>query len=212
MKLQDNRLIIVLGMAHSGTTVLVHTLLQCPKIVCLKSGTESWVFENKYLLPQFANTFEKEDNPVSEFVAAHPKKLIVLKRPWQETRPDFFKTYMPNAHYFILLRSFNALVKSWSKENSSVSIGLRKASAQQKKIHYDKHLEAANTFASKTGSKVQLIHYEEMCDNPSGTFAKIAAVLGIEFTFDTGDIGNLDKNVKEILRSKRFNKPKNPKC
>lgn len=211
MKLQDNRLIIVLGMAHSGTTVLVHTLLQCPKIVCLQSGTESWVFENKYLLPQFADTFKKEDNPVSEFVAKHPNKFVVLKRPRQENRPDFFKTYMPNAHYFILLRSFDALVKSWSKENSSVSIGLRKASVQQKRLHYHKYLEAANTFASKTGSKVQLIHHEEMCNNPSDTFAKIAAALGIKFTFDTSDVGNLDKNVKEMLRSKRLNKPKNLK-
>lgn len=209
MELQDDRLIVILGMAHSGTTVFVHTLLQCPSIVCFACGTESWVFENKYLLPQFASVFEQEDNPVLKFVDDHPNKFVILKRPWQEARPEFFKKHMPNARYFLLIRSFDALVKSWAKPNSSVMVNLRLASPEVKKEYYDKYLEAANTFAAKIESKkVFLISYEEMCRDPSKIFADVATTLGISFTFDTGDVGDLSKNIKEMQRSKKLSRKK----
>ena len=209
MKLQDDRLIVILGMAHSGTTVFTHTLLQCPSIICFACGTESWVFENKYLLPQFASVFEQKDNPVSKFVGDHPNKFVILKRPWQEARPEFFKKHMPNAHYFLLIRSFDALVKSWAKPNSSVMVNLRLASPKVKRVHYDKYLEAANTFAVKVESKkVLLINYEEMCRDPSKIFADVAIALGINFTFDTSDVGDLNKNIKEMQRGKKPSRKK----
>lgn len=45
----NERLIIEVGLAHSGTTILTHVLRQHPEVVFVVNGSEAWILENTWL-------------------------------------------------------------------------------------------------------------------------------------------------------------------
>jgi hypothetical protein len=188
----NNRLIIVLGMAHSGTTIFTKTLLQCPNVICLRNGPQRWIFENTYIR-------KRKTKPIEQFLCEHPHSLVVMKKPWAETHYEFFREKMPEAYFVCMLKSFKAIRRSWSKKTSFVSAGLRNGSEAAQKRHYDKYYNAAMNFPRETGAKRYFkLSYQKLLKNPNETFVKVNRFLDLNFKFDTSEIkpgGNVKKTL-----------------
>jgi hypothetical protein len=188
----NDRLIVVFGMAHSGTTIFTKTLLQCPEILCLRNGPQRWIYENTYLRKEKTRLIEK-------FLAENPTKLILLKSPWAEKKIEFFKENMPFSYYFCMVKGFKAIQRSWQKKTSFVATGLRKNKARQKK-QYDEYHHYAYNFPKLTGCKRYCkILYPRMLENPEATFRRVNRFLGITFRFDPVEIvpgGDVKKGLR----------------
>lgn len=171
-----NRFIIVLGMAHSGTTIFTKVLSQCPKIQLIVNGTEAPLLENDYLY--------KRDPRVLRLLAI-PDKFLLLKRPWMEEFSDFFRRYLPNAHYYIMLKTFEAQSKSWSKPKSLVEAELRESKSVQR-ARYDKCLNLAQNFPLPK----RIVHYDYLLTQPKQLFNEINDELGLNHNFNVEEIVN----------------------
>lgn len=72
------RLIVVMGMARSGTTIFTYVLCRHPQIALFRDGTEAWLLEND-CLPRWRT------DRIGRVTCLFPEAdYVVLKRPWQE--------------------------------------------------------------------------------------------------------------------------------
>lgn len=127
----NERLIIVVGMAHSGTTILTYLLRQHPDAVCCTDGTEAWVLENTWL------PFERQA-PIQDLLARFPHKRVLLKRPWNVAKHrQWMENEMPSAKYLYCFRGFEDISKSWSKPKSFVDPRLRAGDQSYQRETYD---------------------------------------------------------------------------
>lgn len=108
----DNRLLIVLGMAQSGTTVFTHTLASHPSIYLHCDGSEAFLLENQCL--KTLNLDELQNIATLN----HDARYVLLNRPWQERHYAWFKAHLPRAKYFICIRNRADVIKSWRTTGS----------------------------------------------------------------------------------------------
>lgn len=185
----DDRLIVVCGMAHSGTTILTYLLQQHPGVVCCVGGPESWILENDWLKLERAG-------PIQEVLEKFPDKSILLKRPWVcMQRPLWLLENMPNARYIYCYRSFEDISASWSKQGSFVDAKLRQTNKQ--KEFYDKAFQAGEIFGAQV-SNFRRHYHPSLLENPEKEIMEIAVWLGLSsWKFDVSPVGGV--NVKSLL-------------
>jgi hypothetical protein len=174
----NERLIIVLGMAHSGTTILTYVLRQHPHLLCCVDGDEAWILENTWLPLEQSASIERT-------LTNRPTKRILLKRPWScVNHGEWMAREMPNAKYIYCYRDFEDISASWSRPNSFVEVALQNGGVEYQREHYRMCLERAESFARGVPffKKVDHRHFVE---NPSIVITDIAAWAGLEpFRFD----------------------------
>lgn len=186
----NDRLIIVLGMAHSGTTILTHILQKHPDVICGTDGAEAWILENIWLPLEQAE-------PIQQLLHNFPTKRILLKRPWNEVwHGEWMKREMPNAKFIYCYRSFLEISESWCKPNSMVDAELRDGDHQ--KQFYEMCWECAGKFGSSVTHYRQHYH-PDFVENPEKVIAEMATWLGLSpWMFDVTSVGN-HLNIKDVL-------------
>jgi hypothetical protein len=196
----NDRIIVIFGMAHSGTTILAYVMSQHPKIVLHTNGpSHGSVVLESYSLHR---RHKYDVKLIQQFVAAHPNNYCLFKQPHSEIAPDWFARVMPDAHYYCMMRPFDEIVHSWNRSRRENHLWLRKPHLQ--KDVYNLYHKAALEFQEKSGVKhFRIINLPDLRNDPAGVMALVAADLGID-KFDTSMIGTC--NIKEILK-RRKNRP-----
>lgn len=188
----NERLIIVLGMAHSGTTILTHVLRQHPDITLFVDGSEAWIYENTYLPLE-------QSEPIQQLLTDYPNRRIILKRPWNEVwHGDWMAQEMPNAKFIYCYRSFEETAKSWSKPTSFVADQLRSGGIDYQRSFYHFCIEKAEAFSRKVPFYKKVFH-PDFVERPAHTIAMLAQWFGLSpFKFDVSQVGH-DKDIKRLL-------------
>ena len=123
----NEKIIVISGMAHSGTTILAYILQQHPEIYCFTNGDQACILENDLLL-------NKQNETIEFVINSHFPKRILLKRPWTECKVlDWFSQELPNARFIYCYKAFEDITKSWCKPTSWISEELRSASEEKQK-------------------------------------------------------------------------------
>lgn len=189
----NERLIIILGMAHSGTTVIAYTLRQHPNIICCINGTEANLLENDWLLL-------RQTEPIQTILNNHPEKKVLLKRPWNEIRhPAWMFREMPDAHYIYCFREFNSICKSWSKSTSLVDKHVRLGCPEYKREFYDECLLKGQNFCSKVNSFI--IDNDDFIKDSNKVITDVSKFIGLEqYDFDTSKVVD-NGDIKSQIRS-----------
>lgn len=174
----NERLIIVCGMAHSGTTILTHLLRQHPNIHLVANGKESWLLENDWL----PNESTEE---IAKCLAEHPDKRILLKRPWNITHhSEWMAREMPDAAFIYCDRPFSQIRKSWSKMTSLVDKELRLNPDFQTET-YAHSAEVLIQFRNKV-KRMSVFALQALIDSPTEKVREVSEWLGLtSFQFDT---------------------------
>jgi hypothetical protein len=179
--------IIVVGMAHSGTTILTRTLSQHPSVVCYRTGPQAWLYENDALAS--GDAF-----PVFEFAARQSVPYILMKRPWVCHRPYFLVANWPDAYYLYMQREREEIFKSWAKPTSMVETRTERAVQEAK---YNDSLEAAARLEAMVPHFLRIKH-EELCLDPAAIFKQIIKFTDLpDFGFDFSEINSVD--IKKLL-------------
>lgn len=162
--MKDNhRVIIVFGMARSGTTVFTHVLSQHPHI---------HLFHNVY---NYENDmiFNKKIEDMESVVSQFPSRRVIFKRPWSESMTDFFVENMPDAHYLAMSKPFEMINKSWQK--STWTKGLWGDDDEVRRNKYDKHKSLLEEFPLK----LKIIDYTKFVSQPDVVMSEVVDYLGL---------------------------------
>jgi sulfotransferase family protein len=177
------RLIIVLGMARSGTTIFTYALCRHPRIALFREGAEAWLLEND-CLPRRCPL------RIARAAALFPKaKYVVLKRPWQEEHAEWLHDHMPRARFIVLIRDRESVTRSWATTGRWTMSG-RLQSKADPDAYYDKYYQYAMRLPETLGhERCRMIRYEQMVKEPQTVFAELADWLGVEPRFEATRIG-----------------------
>ncbi len=180
--LNHQRLIIVLGMARSGTTVFTYVLCRHPQIALFRDGPEGWLLENQ-CLPS------KNASRIARVAPLFPEcQYVVLKRPWMERLGSWYRETMPNAHYIVMIRSRSSIKKSWTTTGGWALPANRRDPAKLDDF-YDEYLEHALRMPQFVGAdRCRLVRYERMVEAPGELFEELADWLSIPNSFDPSPI------------------------
>jgi len=196
----ETGLVIICGMAHSGTTIVAHILRQHPDFNLITNGLEKNLLENNFLL---CNDIDKIKSLITQ-----PYRTI-LKRPWVEARhTDWLIKNLPNAYYLYCLKSKDKIFESWSAENSNVNKFIRKYSKIEKNKLYDESLQSAMKLKENV-KNFMIVENDELIINPHKVFRRINKFLNArDFTFDVSDV-SATISIKSKLLSGDTIKPQN---
>ena len=150
----NEKIILICGMAHSGTTILAHLLRQNKCVFNYSSGVAGWVYETEIILNKNKKTLEN-------LLILNSDKKVLLKSPWVEfKRTKWMIENIPNAYYICCLKNFEDIKKSWQRKDSQVDQILMNESEEYLKKTYDLSLEKSNFLASNVKNFVFLYHNE----------------------------------------------------
>jgi hypothetical protein len=188
----NERLIIVLGMAHSGTTILAYVLKQHPQVLCFTDGTEAWLLENTLLLCA-------QTGSIQQLLNQYPNQRILLKRPWSCIRhADWLEREMPNARYLYCVRPFEEIAQSWAKPTSFIDDHLRHSGIPHQRNFYRHCLERAMTLGTRV-PYFRTVHHPDLVADPTRIMAETATWLKLSpWDFDVSEV-SATKNIKDKL-------------
>jgi hypothetical protein len=190
----NERLIVVVGMAHSGTTILSYVLSQHPDVLPCVNGHQAWIFENTWLP-------EEKSEPIQALLNSHPGKRLLLKRPWNCVwHGPWMAREMPDAKFLYCMRSFDELASSWSKPTSFVEDALKQGTREFQKEKYDMYYERAMGFRRMV-KNFHTVYHRRLLAAPKREITDIANWLGLPaYTFELRAVsGSPDKNIKRLL-------------
>lgn len=176
------RLIVVTGMPHSGTTIFTYILKQHPDIQLLANTIpnllESW--------------FIDDINVLDQAIATTDKRYIMVKRPaliWEYKK--YLLEHMPNARFLYCLKSCKEAVNSWNKVTS---VG---GTAKDDNA-YEKFMENVVDFEQKT-QHFKYVCHASFVNNPIDVLNDIVDWLDLKrFNFDVSQVDE-SKNIKHVL-------------
>jgi hypothetical protein len=190
----NEKLIIICGMAHSGTTIVAHVIRQHPDFVLFNNGSMAFILENDFLLNANAQKIES---------LTQKENRVILKRPWIENNhTDWLIENMPNSYYLYCLKDKNSIIKSWSAHNSYVNPKFRKSSHDEKSNSYDTCYSNAMKLKDKV-KNFMTIENEKLIANPIEMFNEINIFLNAkQFNYNLSDVSST-KSIKTKLIEER---------
>lgn len=180
----SNRYVFIIGMAHTGTTLLTYILSKHPNMALLADV-------GSFELLEFDITGTEEDvaKRIYKFGREHPRRYILLKRPQMEAGPGFFRDYFPDARFYLCRKDHDRVIASWLGPRSCVSNDQK----ERAEYYYTWLKESADKFQAATGCRhFRIIDYGGLTNDPARIFRQIAADLGITYEFDLSPIGGED--------------------
>lgn len=176
----NENIVIVCGMAHSGTTIVTHILRQNPNLNLCVSGHMVHILENDFLRHADTEAIKK---------LLTNKKRILLKKPWVECdHKDWLIQNMPNAYYIYCTKNREKLIDRWGRPDSFVLPSFRKTSRKEKENRYDECYANALELQSKL-KRFMVIENKTLIENPASTFKNINNFLDLEhFNYDVSEV------------------------
>lgn len=189
----NDRLIVVLGMVHSGTTILTHLLRQHPSVTLglEPDGNEpNWSLENRW-------TVLGEATPIEDLLRAHD--CVLLKSIWYSWwSPDFLVSECQNAKFLYINKPFDLIRESWAKATSLADDDLRTATEEFQRQSYDVMSQAAADFGKKVVN-FKKIAYTDLLAKPKEVISGIATWLDLpKFEFDVSQVSS-EIDIKQVL-------------
>lgn len=191
--IQNNKnLVIICGMAHTGTTVLAHILRQHPELTLFKNGSEAFILENDILL-------NADTKALKEILKLNQR--TILKRPWVETnQKNWLTKFLPKSYYIYCIKDKEKTIESWSSETSFVSDEFRNLSYKKKSEAFDNCFNDAIEL-KKTVKNFLTVNNEEVIKSPQETFLNINYYLNVsDFEYNLSDVSR-KKSIKKKLSS-----------
>lgn len=198
--INSENIIVVTGMAHSGTTILTYLLQQHPEIVCYTDGGNHWILENDILSL-------KDLLILNRLMGQDLGHRLLLKKPGiTNTNSEWLQEHLSSAYYVYCLRPFDEIVKSWNKKTTMVDEQLRNKDKDFQRQCYNQFLENDLQFGSKV-KNFSIVEHEELLVNPVQIMKTVIKFLGLKsWDFDVSEVSSTN-NIKETLYSaltKRF--------
>jgi hypothetical protein len=184
-------MIAILGMAHSGTTVMASTLAQCPDLCLYTSGRQGWLLECDEIAPGKKWNAAK----LKAVQAKHPNKELLIKRPWAESQYEWWDEHFPDVKMICMIRPFVDVHASWTGKRS-LCPDLKNATIDECWERYEHHLLLAALYPPE---QMLLVDYGRLCKWPIKTMIWVADRLHIDHTFNTSTIGKPKSNIKDRL-------------
>lgn len=189
----SERLIVVLGMVHSGTTILTHILQQHPSVTLgLEPGGNepNWSLENRW-------TVLGESEPIQDLLKANDR--VLLKSIWYSWwSPDFLVSECQSAKFLCINKPFGLIRESWTKATSLADDDLRIGGEDFQQKAYDAITNASVDFGKKVPAFKQ-VDYTDLLTNPEATILEVSNWLGLpQFDFDLSQVSS-DIDIKKVL-------------
>lgn len=172
--------IIILGMAHTGTTALAKYIGSGKHFVNYTNGREAYLMECDELLYRRQNDLVVLQKLVEESGA----KRYVFKRPWMEEHWGWFADYFPEAIYFVMYRPFPDVQRSWRKPESLAERGLNTASIESAYLTFDYYWRHAAALVTNL-KNAQFLDYQLFARRPRVVDHLLCERYGITDEFDT---------------------------
>lgn len=192
MLIENERLIIVVGMPHSGTTILTHTLRQHRGLICCTNGTEAWLLENTYLPLE-------DTHAIQRLLDGSSKRRVLLKRPLNEVfHGSWMRQEMPNAKFIYCYRDFEEIQKSWSGPGSVLENEVKNGSVDYQRETYNTWLKSAEEFGASVPYFYKL-HHPAFVSNPRKIIEELIVWLSLPHQhLRVSQVSNA-KNIKHFL-------------
>lgn len=186
----SDRLVIVLGMAHSGTTILTHLLRQHPSLHLCANGGNAWLLENDWLLA-------KDQCSILNALKQHER--VLLKRPWTEYRAlDWLIETFPNAWYIYCYKDCEDIIQSWSRTDTNCEADLRDAPMAEKRAFYEHCRRCAITLWENV-AHFRVVHHPYLARHPADCMVELRNWLGLSaFIFDVSAVVS-GVDIKKVL-------------
>lgn len=187
-------MIVIMGMAHSGTTIVAHILRQCPDLVLYCSGQQAGLLECQEVAAHIPTsgwdwrTLQSKNNALYAV-----DKHLLIKRPWSESRPTWWVDYFPDSLFIICFRPFSQIKESWTGPRSMCP-SLKNKTEPQLWNYYKKSLKQALSFPLKN----YLLEHTRLLNDPDQVLKEVAEFLKIDYVFNISQVGN--GNIKNIIR------------
>jgi len=160
----NEHIIVIFGMARSGTTVFTHVLGQHHKI-CIFHNVHN--YENSFV-------FERRHQRIEKIVSKSDKRVI-FKRPWSESMVGFYLEHMPDAYYIAMLKPFEMINESWKK--STWTDNLWGMTDEERRARFDLHTEYLDHYRGKV--KLKTVDYTRFVAKPDETIGEVCDFLGL---------------------------------
>lgn len=186
----NERLIIVFGMSHSGTTLLSHVVQQHPDVLCYTDGPAAHTLENTWLP-------DERSDLIQQMLCELPKKRILLKKPWSEIKNgQWMINEMTNAKFIYCYKSFEKMLISWKKGNSPLIEQFK----DDLKALYEFYYYQAYEF-HKLVPHFYWHSYEDFLVYPTTMIDSLAAWIGLSpWKFNTSVV-NKSVDIKALLNN-----------
>ena len=167
------RPLIVLGMARSGTTIMARVLASHPDVELYTSGSESRLLECDELRRE-GRRLDADGQRLRAIVDRCGKKYLLLKRPWAEEDPLFFRRFLPDGRYIIMLRPRAEQIAAWRR--SPLSGWVHRAPDDLCEAAYRRFRRAVDEFEEIVEAPVLLMRLKYLRKSPG-----LAASMAGEF-------------------------------
>jgi hypothetical protein len=183
----SSNLIIIDGVASSGTTILTYLLSKHPDVVLVKNGTCTRILENDWLLNR---DHEKID---AAFAGLGPGKKLLLKRPWSIYRfTGWLLEHYPEAYYVYSTRREEDVIRSWQKPESLVgdNWGRLRSDAEYARGVLNEAHDRAEAFR-RVAQQFTVVSHENLIYAPVPMLKDLTDWLGLApFRYPTEIIGS----------------------
>lgn len=184
-----DKLIVVTGMPHSGTTIFTYLLQQHPQITLfahtIPKLLETWITDPDVL--QLVNYF-----------IARCGTHVLVKRPSLFVElGDYLLANMPKAKYICCHRDFDQIVKSWSGPHCISATA--KYSNDQLGL-YNTWMSIENYFCNRLPFCTSL-HHADFVNDPQSVLNSITDWLQLErYVFDVSQVSlDEEKSIKKLF-------------
>lgn len=191
---RSERLIVIDGMAHSGTTVLAHVLQQHPGIILCRDGPKRWLLESDML--KQARTGE-----IASLLAKFPAHRLLVKAPWTiHCHADWVLGEIPEASYLYCLKPPEEMLASWARPTAYIESWLRDAVPEEKRRFLDESLRRAEELGKKL-PRFRAVNNADLLRDPAAVIATLVAWLDLPpHRFDLSPVSAApEKNMKHVL-------------
>jgi hypothetical protein len=168
------RVIVVLGTSHSGTTVLAYILNTHPQVRLIIDGENPEVLESDILMRRDWQTMQY-------LLDWFPEDYLVFKHPWAQENTTFFAEHLRDATYLYCWRPFEDVRKSWRRFGGPSPYQGMGCARDVHKLH----TALARWFPLVVQPRMYLcLRHNEIVLEPGKTMTRVAEAIGIAPTFD----------------------------
>lgn len=191
----EDRLVIVLGLYHSGTTILTYLLRQHPDMRLLQDepiGDEpNWSLENRW-------TSLGELDHIAKQLKEYPKDRLLLKQVYHHTWWSFDTiTSLRKAKFVWIRKTFEEAVRSWKKPSSLAGQELLEGDEEFCRKYYDERMEDVRVFLRSR--PFYTVDYSDFLSDPREVLSDLIEWIGLEpFEFNTAQVSS-EIDIKIIL-------------
>ena len=190
MKLDSSRLIVIVGLVHSGTTILTHLLSQHSSIELGETGELGWTLEGPAL-------YNEDTQSIKRMLSDCPDRLL-LKLAWQEGFDiSWMVRKIPDAKFLHIVKEFPVMCASWDKPTNLTTYELSHGTREYRKSFYDngiKHLRVL-----KGANSYREVPYVNLLSGPSEELDLVVKWLDLpKFEFNTSLVSP-DIDIKVVL-------------